>query len=141
MLIDLLAPSEEELYSSNPSHLRARVLALSHETKHIIIDEIQKIPKLLDVVHQLIEGTDKVFIMTGSSARKLRHRGANLLAGRAFVYNLYPFTALEIGEDFDLDSALKWGTLPSIIYDTKTEEEKVRFLQSYAQPILRKRYG
>lgn len=91
--IDLLDPTEEERYSLNPSLLYSEILALENK-KYIIIDEIQKIPKLLDVVHRLIESTDKIFILTGSSARKLKYGGANLLAGRAFVYNLHPFTIL-----------------------------------------------
>jgi predicted AAA+ superfamily ATPase len=134
--IDLLNPDEEERYSMNPSNLSAEVLA-ADSIKYVIIDEIQKIPKLLDVVHQLIESSDKKFIMTGSSARKLRHGGANLLAGRAFVYNLFPFTSLEIVEDFQLDHALRWGTLPSVVYSMKTEEEKMLFLQAYSQTYLK----
>ncbi|MDZ4322503.1 MAG: DUF4143 domain-containing protein, partial [Alphaproteobacteria bacterium] len=59
------------------------------------------------------------------------------LAGRAFVYNLYPFSALEIGEDFDLETALRWGTLPGVIYKMHTEEDKTRFLQAYAQTYLK----
>jgi len=93
---------------------------------------------LLDVVHKLIEETsDKLFIMTGSSARKLRYGGANLLAGRAFMYNLFPFTFLELVNDFNLDGALRWGTLPSIVYSMKTEEEKLQFLQAYSQSYLK----
>ncbi len=135
--IDLLDPDLEERYLSTPGVLQAEVLALEKHKTHVVIDEIQKIPKLLEVVHQLIESTDKVFIMTGSSARKLRHGGANLLAGRAFIYNLYPFTAIEIGQSFDLDLALRWGTLPSIQYGNYTEEEKTRFLKAYAQTYLK----
>lgn len=101
------------------------------------IDEVQKLPKLLDIVHQLIESTDKVFIMTGSSARKLKHDGANLLAGRAFVYNLYPFTSIELGKDFNLDSALHWGTLPAVVYKMQTDDDKTSFLQAYAQAYLK----
>ncbi len=112
-------------------------MALDDRIQYVIIDEIQKLPKLLDSVHQLIESTNKVFIMTGSSARKLRHGGANLLAGRAFVYNLYPFTALELGKDFDLDATLRWGTLPAIIHKMHSEEDKSLFLQAYAQTYLK----
>lgn len=134
--IDLLDPMEEERYLANPSLLYSEILALENK-KYIVIDEIQKIPKLLDVVHRLIESTDKIFIMTGSSAKKLKYGGANLLAGRAFVYNLYPFTFLEIGNNFKLDEVLKWGSLPSVIYAMQSEEEKIKFLQSYAQTYLK----
>lgn len=134
--IDLLDPTEEERYLANPSLLYSEILALENK-KYIIIDEIQKIPKLLDVVHKLIESTDKIFIMTGSSARKLKYGGANLLAGRAFVYNLYPFTFLEIDNKFELDDILRWGSLPSVVYAMQNEEEKMKFLQSYAQTYIK----
>ncbi len=104
--IDLLDPSFEEFYSRGPASFKQEVLALDQNVKYVVIDEIQKLPKLLDLVHKLIEDTDKIFIMTVSSARKLKHGGANLLAGRAFVYNLFPFTSIELGKDFDLNSAL-----------------------------------
>ena len=135
--LDLLDPSLEERYSRDPVSFKQEVLALEGDQKYIIIDEIQKLPKLLDLVHQLIESTDKIFIMTGSSARKLRHGGANLLAGRAFVYSLFPFTFIELGDDFDLESALHWGTLPSVIYEMHSETDRIHFLQAYAQTYLK----
>ncbi len=135
--IDLLDPDQEDRYAREPLSFKQEVTALDVATKYVIIDEIQKLPKLLDIVHQLIESTDKIFIMTGSSARKLRHGGANLLAGRAFVYNLYPFTTLEIGDNFNLDDALCWGTLPAIVYKMQTLEDKTKFLQAYAQTYLK----
>lgn len=135
--IDLLDPDQEDRYAREPLSFKQEVMALDATTKYVIIDEVQKLPKLLDIVHQLIESTDKIFIMTGSSARKLRHGGANLLAGRAFVYNLYPFTTLEIGDNFNLDDALCWGTLPAIVYKMQTPEDKTKFLQAYAQTYLK----
>lgn len=135
--VDLLDPEIEERYSMDPISFKHEVLALDKKVKNIVIDEIQKLPKLLDVVHLLIESTDKTFILTGSSARKLKHGGANLLAGRAFVYNLYPFTHIELGKDFNLNSALHWGTLPSVIYKMKTDTDKASFLQAYAQTYLK----
>lgn len=135
--IDLLDPSFEERYSRDPASFKQEVLALDQNVKYIVIDEVQKLPKLLDLVHQLIEDTDKIFIMTGSSARKLKHGGANLLAGRAFVYNLFPFTSIELGKDFDLNSALHWGTLPAVVYKMQDDSEKASFLQAYAQTYLK----
>jgi uncharacterized protein len=135
--LDLLDPDLEERYAREPMSFKQEVLALDNRIKYVVIDEIQKLPKLLDIIHQLIESTDKVFIMTGSSARKLKYGGANLLAGRAFVYNLFPFTSVELGKEFDLESALCWGTLPSIVYKMKTDFEKTRFLQAYAQTYLK----
>lgn len=135
--IDLLDPELEERYAREPINFKQEVLALDDNVQYIVIDEVQKLPKLLDMIHQLIESTNKIFIMTGSSARKLKHGGANLLAGRAFVYNLFPFTAIELGKDFDLESALHWGTLPAVVYKMQTDSDKASFLQAYTQTYLK----
>lgn len=134
--IDLLDPEEEERFARHPNELRDIVMALDSKIQHVIIDEIQKIPKLLDVVHSLIEKTNLSFILTGSSARKLKHGGANLLAGRAFVYHLFPFSFLELGEQFHLDQALRWGLLPKI-HEFDNDEERTQFLFSYSQTYLK----
>lgn len=134
--LDLLDSSVEDRFDRNPSDLYAIVKALQKTTIYIIIDEIQKVPKLLDEVHRLIEETDKIFILTGSSARKLKHGGANLLAGRAFVYHLYTLSCFELNAEFDLDQALHWGTLPKI-FSLNEDSEKNEFLRSYADTYLK----
>lgn len=136
--VNLLDPREEERFARNPNELIDLVEAMEAKDKHVIIDEVQKIPKLLDVVHFLIENkkSKKIFILTGSSARKLKAGGANLLAGRAFVYNLYPFSYTELPETFNLENALKWGMLPKI-FSLKTDITKQKFLQAYAQIYLK----
>ncbi|OGI10418.1 MAG: hypothetical protein A3I68_01705 [Candidatus Melainabacteria bacterium RIFCSPLOWO2_02_FULL_35_15] len=134
--IDLLDTELEERFSRNPKELIEIVEALPNKIKHIIIDEVQKVPRLLDIVHHLIEKTSKLFILTGSSARKLKQEHANLLAGRAFVYNLYPFSYLEIEEKFNLKQVIQWGLLPKI-YNLKTENSKMQFLQAYAHTYLK----
>lgn len=134
--IDLLDPVEEERFARDPNELKALVLALPKEKTHIVIDEIQKVPKLLNVVQHLTKETQKKIIMTGSSARKLKYGSANLLAGRAFVYYLFPFSFIELGAKFTLSSALHWGLLPSIPFFT-TDEEKAHFLQAYALTYLK----
>lgn len=134
--LDLLDSSLEDQFFRNPSDLYAIVKALSTEVTHIIIDEIQKVPKLLDEVHRLIEETDKIFILTGSSARKLKHGGANLLAGRAFVYHLYSLSCFELKDKFNLDNALHWGTLPKV-FSFEEDIEKREFLRSYADTYLK----
>jgi uncharacterized protein len=136
LYIDLLDIETEDLLIQNPSELKNIVKKLGKKTSHIIIDEIQKIPKLLDLVHLLIESTDKKFILTGSSARKLKYGNANLLAGRAFVYNLHPFTSLELGKYFDLNQAMHWGSLPKL-QELDTVVKKNLFLTSYAQTYLK----
>lgn len=134
--LDLLDSSVEDQFFRNPSDLYAIVKALPKEIIYVVIDEIQKVPKLLDEVHRLIEETDKIFILTGSSARKLKRGGANLLAGRAFVYHLYAFSYFELKEKFDLEKALHWGTLPKI-FSLDNDTEKADFLRSYADTYLK----
>lgn len=136
LFIDLLDPLIEDRLLRNPEELQAWVEALPEHITHIIIDEIQKIPRLLDSVHRLIELTPKYFVLTGSSARKLKYGGANLLAGRAFVYYLFPFTFLELKSHFNLANVLRWGMLPGI-ESYISDEEKQRFLQSYALTYLK----
>lgn len=95
----------------------------------IIIDEIQRIPELLNEVHRLIEKNRYRFILTGSSARKIRRKGVNLLAGRALSYNLYPLTSIELGKDFSLNHSLTFGQLPCVW----TEENFKGYLESYVK--------
>ncbi|MBI4128056.1 MAG: DUF4143 domain-containing protein, partial [Parcubacteria group bacterium] len=91
---------------------------------------------VLDVVHSLIESDRRKFILTGSSSRKLKRAGANLLAGRAFVYSMRTFSIMELGDRFDLQDALQWGMLPKI-FSLKKHADKKRFLDSYAQTYVR----
>lgn len=136
LIINLLDPELESSLSKRPNRLKEMVLALDDKTKYVIIDEVQKLPKLLDLVHLLIETTNKIFILTGSSARKLKLGHANLLAGRAFTYNLHPFSCFELDSDFNLDEALQYGLLPKIV-SLKTSSSKNKFLQSYAHTYLK----
>lgn len=98
----------------------------------IVIDEVQKVPALLDEVHRLIEKRRWRFALTGSSARKLRRGGVNLLAGRARTNHLFPLTAAELGDDFDLRHAVKYGGLPSVW----VEDDPGAFLSSYVRTYL-----
>ena len=136
--INLLDPLEEFRFSKNPAQLQQVVMAAGKNIRFIIIDEIQKIPKLLDVIHLLLETKNckKVFILTGSSARQLKSSGVNLLAGRAFTFSLFPFSYLELKERFVLQDALQFGLLPKI-YDFKQDSYKKKFLQSYALTYLK----
>lgn len=138
ILIDLLSAAQEDAFLRDPDRLERQVAALGPESTHVVIDEIQKVPKLLDVVHRLIETPDlgKSFIMTGSSARRLKLSGANLLAGRAFVRNLFPLVPEECGSAFKLQDALRWGTLPRIFH-LSADEEKRDFLEAYTLTYLK----
>ena len=99
----------------------------------VIIDEVQKIPALLNEVHRLIEQKKYRFILTGSSARQLRKKGVNLLAGRALTYSMYPLTVQELKSEFDLKKALKIGMLPSV----QKEPDPKKYLTSYVKTYLR----
>ena len=136
MFINLLEASAENRFARNPDSLIAITKALSKTQTHIVIDEIQKLPKLLDIVHHLIETTDKHFILTGSSAKRLKKGGANLLAGRALLFNLYPFTFIELGEQFNLLHALHYGMLPKT-FEFTTDLDKQLFLESYTNLYLK----
>lgn len=109
----------------------------------VVIDEIQKLPALLDEVHRLIETKKKTFLLTGSSARKLRHGGANLLAGRARSLNLYPLTHAEIPK-FDLIQYLNRGGIPMIYLSDSPWEDLKNYTQLYlkeevyAEALVRK---
>ncbi|MCM2281718.1 MAG: ATP-binding protein [Bdellovibrionaceae bacterium] len=135
LYIDLLKPAVEDTYRVDPEEL-ARQVSGKKRYKWVVIDEVQKLPKLLDVVHNLIEENDQKFILSGSSARKLKRGAANLLAGRAFVYHLHPFTSVELGDSFDLDCALQWGLLPKV-WNLQEQEDKHEFLRSYALTYLK----
>lgn len=100
----------------------------------IIIDEVQKIPALLNEVHRMIETYKYRFILTGSSARTLKRKGTNLLAGRALYYKMYPLTTLELGADFNLEKSLKFGHLPTVYSSSVNPED---YLKSYIYVYLR----
>ncbi len=134
--IDLLDPSLARKYLLNPNVLINELDGRESKPEWIIIDEVQKVPILLDLVHQLIESRNLKFILSGSSARKLKRGGANLLAGRAFMYNLFPLTSLEIGKKFIINEALQWGTLPKI-YNLIEKEDKIEYLRAYANTYVR----
>lgn len=100
----------------------------------IVIDEVQKIPALLNEVHRLIEAKGYRFVLTGSSARTLRQKGVNLLAGRALSYAMFPLTAVELGGDFQLERSLKVGHLP---FAYTSAEDPQEYLAAYVSTYLR----
>lgn len=99
----------------------------------IAIDEVQKIPALLNEVHRLIESEQYIFVLTGSSARSLRKKSVNLLAGRALMFHMYPLIVQEIGDTFDLQLALRYGMLPAIL----SEPDPALYLKAYVTAYLR----
>ena len=138
--VDLLHPEQEMRYGTMPERLLDDWRSLQDSQKArgwLVIDEVQRVPKLLDVVHIGIEQHGIKFAMTGSSTVKLRRGAANLLAGRAVTFNLHPFSALELGEAFDLEDALNFGTLPRAVALRHDTTERRRFLAGYVSTYLR----
>lgn len=124
-------------YSKHPDQYR---LDVEHKIKSgitcFVIDEVQRIPDLLQEVHALIESYPEcLFVMLGSSARKLKRGGANLLGGRALQRHLHPFTAKELGERFNLDEAIRFGTLPPLL--GKSDQDRQDILRAYTDTYLR----
>lgn len=98
----------------------------------IIIDEVQRVPEVLHEVHRLIENQKYKFILTGSSPRKLKRKGPNLLAGRALNLSMHPLSAVELGKDFRLGHSLKYGHLPSVY----TQSDPKKYLEAYVKTYL-----
>ncbi|MFO8101405.1 MAG: AAA family ATPase [Dehalococcoidia bacterium] len=131
--IDLLDPENIRSFSARPERLEEIVRARGDQ-KHFIIDEIQRVPELLTVVHRLIEARQGFrFTLTGSSARKLKRSGVDLLAGRALLTTMHPFMAAELGNRFRLDDALAHGLLP-VVHGAENPGETLR---SYAALYVR----
>ncbi|MGD9976198.1 MAG: ATP-binding protein [Desulfatirhabdiaceae bacterium] len=110
--IDLLKTDELMRYIRSPSRFREEVAALPHD-RLVVVDEIQKAPVLLDEIHYMIQEWQRVFVLCGSSARKVRRGHANLLGGRAIRYELLGLVAQELGDDFSIERFVKTGPLPS----------------------------
>ena len=130
--IELLSQENYLQYATDPSLLR-RQLELMKPGQWVWIDEIQRLPELLNEVHWGIEKKRLKFALSGSSSRKLRKAGVNLLGGRALSKILYPFIPEELGDDFELESTLKYGAIP-LIFKAKNKKEQLR---AYVHTYLR----
>ncbi|MBM4319989.1 MAG: ATP-binding protein [Deltaproteobacteria bacterium] len=133
LFIDLLDPQLYRAYQARPERL-IEVVRGNPSQDTVVIDEIQKVPELLDAVHLLIEERSRLrFILTGSSTRKLRRAGVNLLAGRALRKTMHPFMAAELGDRFRLEQALRQGLVPAVLAAMDPEE----VLRGYATLYLK----
>lgn len=135
---DFLEPSTQLRYATRPELFQSEVETFG-KTKNqpvVFVDEVQKVPHVLDQVHLLLSKNPRMqFVLTGSSARKLKRSGANMLAGRAFEYHLFPLTHSELGADFNLNKVLGRGSLPIVFqYD---EQTATKFLSSYVSVYLK----
>jgi predicted AAA+ superfamily ATPase len=129
--IDLLRSEEYRRYLQNPERLREELG--QRAPAQVVIDEVQKVPQLLDEVHWLIENRRVQFALCGSSARRVKRGAANLLGGRAVRYELHGLTAAEIGPDFDLTRMLNHGYLPRHYL----AERPQRLLNAYVADYLK----
>lgn len=122
--LDLLDTSTYRSLLAHPERL-IDVVEANSAKQHIIIDEVQRIPELLHIVHKIIEEKrDQQFILTGSSARKLKREGVDLLAGRAIIKKMHPFIASELGSKFSVETALQFGLLP-VVHSSNTPLESL----------------
>jgi predicted AAA+ superfamily ATPase len=126
--IDLLDYDQFLSLSQRPTRLRQILEAQTSKT--VVIDEVQKIPPLMDEIHWLIENRTYQFILCGSSARKLRRRESGLLGGRAWRYELYPFVTNELAH-FDIDKALLYGSIPAHYLSSNSEMDLRGYVQDY----------
>ena len=131
LFVDLLQPDVARELAARPERLRDLVRG-DPKRSDVVIDEVQLVPELLSVVHLMIESKDRRrFVLTGSSARKLRRGGVDLLAGRAVLRTLHPFMASEL-EQFDLMAALTQGLLPLVVAADRPDDA----LRAYASLYL-----
>lgn len=131
--VDLLKAEEYRRYIERPELLRQELAEVDPRGLQVVIDEVQKVPALLDEVHWLMENRGFRFALCGSSARKVKRGAANLLGGRALRYELHGLTAGELGKDFDLDKLLNRGYLPRIHASTRSR----RLLDAYVADYLK----
>lgn len=135
--IDLLKKTELVRYTANPGLIYAEIEALNKNQPLIVIDEIQKVPGLLDEIHRAIESPcNSCFILTGSSARKLKRNHANMLGGRAVTLKLFPFCYGEIRNSFTLTDFLQFGGLPRV-FMAESRQLRKQLLESYVETYLK----
>lgn len=133
--VDLLKADEFRRYATRPEALREEIEAENPTRRplHVVVDEVQKVPALLDEIHWLIEHRGVTFALCGSSARRVRRAGVNLLGGRALRYELRGLTSHELDTDFDLDRAAQFGYLPRVLQSSRPG----RLLDDYIADYLR----
>ncbi len=131
--VDLLSPEICHRFTASPDRLHELVTG-NADRRTFVLDEIQRVPSLLSVVHQLIEAKPELrFILTGSSSRKLKRAGVDLLAGRALMTTCHPFMAVEQGDAFSLEDALNFGLVPLVLADKDREAVLRTYLALYVR--------
>ena len=130
--IDLLSEEKYQGLLANPGRFADELRAVP-TVRRVVVDEVQRLPNLLNEVHRFMEEKRMLFVLCGSSVRKLKRAGVNLLAGRALRRIMHPFIPEELGEHFDLDEVIQYGALP-IIWDSVSKEET---LSAYTRLYLK----
>ena len=135
-VIDLLDEARYQALTTNPgsfaSELRTRPAA-----QVVVLDEVQRVPPLLNEVHRAIEATRRRFVLLGSSARRLKTATTNLLAGRAALKTMYPFVPSELARDFDLERALRFGSIPLVWQSDDAKTTLDAYMQLYVREEIR----
>lgn len=130
--IDLLDESRYQSLVAHPGSLALELAALP-PTRVVVLDEVQRVPALLNEVHRAIEGRRQRFVLLGSSARRLKTADTNLLAGRATVQTMLPLVPAELGDDFDLERVLRFGSIP-LVWQA---DDPLATLEAYVQLYVR----
>lgn len=137
LVVDLLKSEEYRRLSARPERLAERVRG-APAGSHVVIDEVQRVPELLNVVHSLMQsGRGHRFVLTGASARKLRRGGVNLLAGRAALHTMHPFMAGELGSRFELGASLRLGTVPTVVDSDDPKSALAAYAALYVEQEVR----
>jgi len=135
-IVDLLDESRAQQLLANPGLLALELRALPRETV-VVLDEIQRVPGLLNEVHRAIEASARRFVLLGSSARRLKTANTNLLAGRATLQTMYPLVPAELGKDFALDRVLRFGSIPLIWQAADPRATLDAYVQLYVREEIR----
>jgi predicted AAA+ superfamily ATPase len=135
-VISLLDEALYQSYLADIGRFAAELRALP-EGAWVVVDEIQRLPNLLNEVHRFIEERGLRFILTGSSARKLKRAEVNLLAGRALMRRMHPFLPSELGEAFDLERVLRWGSIPLIWQSPDRDQSLKAYVQLYLKEEIK----
>lgn len=135
-LIDLLDETRYQTLLANPGELAAELRALPRQ-RVVVLDEVQRIPALLNEVHRAIETDRRRFVLLGSSARRLKTSTTNLLAGRATMRTMYPLLPAELGDDFDLTRVLRFGSVPLVWQADDPRATLEAYVQLYVREEIR----
>src|SRR5438034_8372339 len=135
-IIDLLDESRYQALLANPALLGLELRTLPAH-RIVVLDEVQRVPALLNEVHRAIEGARRRFVLLGSSARRLKTADTNLLAGRAAVQTMYPLVPAELGRDFDLERVLRFGSIPLVWQADDPKSTLEAYTQLYIREEIR----